>query len=400
MKLFFYELRKTFLRRYVIVLLLLLSVLDVVKIGVDRYQGNIDLITREGTANQKAFEQFYRNTKGTVTDDTLRFLSEEEQRLGEIYEKRLNYHDPDEVTYSGNLYEDYRILEVYIADEFHYVEGYSDYSNRIAALAQENVSYYQDKGNILKAQENAYIAKNYSSRSIFQFYRTDSVTSYLNIYFSTILIVFMCFLGVAPVFGAEYDCRMNYLLSTSKKGGLKSTFIKILVSICYSCGIVLWFCALDFGTYQVLCGFEGLDNPIWAVKEFKESFLNCSIQNFMIREVLLKLLAVVCITLIILLLSLLLKKILHVAVGFLVFLAGWYAAGSFIFSFSRWKMMLALWNPVTLFNNLKLYRGFHCVEFGNHFILESSICIIGNAVMAALMMVLILLIKRRADKCR
>ena len=95
MKLFFYELRKTFLRRYVIVLLLLLSVLDVVKIGVDRYQGNIDLITREGTANQKAFEQFYRNTKGTVTDDTLRFLSEEEQRLGEIYEKRLNYHDPD-----------------------------------------------------------------------------------------------------------------------------------------------------------------------------------------------------------------------------------------------------------------------------------------------------------------
>lgn len=399
MKLFFYELRKSFLRKHVIVMLILLSVLDVVKIGLDKYQGSIDSLYLENKEQREAFEQLYKKTKGKFTDSTLQFITGEEERLGEIYDKRLNYNAPGEVTYCGNLYEDYRILEVYIAKEFHYMQEYEAYSNEITALAADNIAYYKDKGNLLKVRENKYIADNYSNRSVKEFYRTDSIMGYLNSYFSTILIIFMCFLGVAPVFGAEYDCKMHYILLTSKRGGLNSTLIKILSSLLFSWIMVLWFFVLDITTYQIFFGLEGLHNPVWAIQEFKESFLNCSIQTFLLHEVLLKLLAVMSVCMVILFLSLLLKKMIYVSLGFLILLAGWYVAGNFTFSFSRWKMMLALWNPVTLFRSLNLYQGFHYMEFGSRFLLESTMCIIGNVVIAAVVTVLILLVKRRAEKC-
>lgn len=399
MKLFYYELRKSFLRKHVIVLLILLSVLDVVKIGLDRYQGSIDSLYLEKKEQREAFEQLYKKTKGKFTDSTLQFITSEEKRLGEIYDKRLYYSAPDEVTYCGNLYEDYRILEVYIAKEFHYMHEYETYSNEITALALDNIAYYEEKGNLLKVRENKFIADNYSNRSVKEFYRTNSIMGYLNNYFSTILIIFMCFLGVAPVFGGEYDCKMYYILSTSKKGGLNSTLIKILSSLLFSWAVVLWFFVLDFAAYQIVFGFEGLNNPVWAIPEFKESFLNCNIQSFLLHGILLKLLAVISVSMVILFLSLLLKKMIYVSLAFLILLAGWYAAGNFISSLSRWKRILALWNPIALFRNLNLYQGFHYMEFGSRFILESTMCIIGNVVMSVAVIVLILLVKRRAEKC-
>lgn len=398
MKLFFYELRKTYLRNYMFVLWIALSVLDVLKIGLDYRQGSIDQLILENSVNQAAFEQLYAITKGSISNEKKQFLNSEEQRLGDIYQRRLSYDNPNEVTYSGNLYEDYYLLEVYIAKQFHYIDEYEAYSNTITELALENVLYYQTRNNSLKAAENSYIAEQYSHRSISQFYRTDAIDSYLNFSFSTVLILFLCFLGVAPIFLAEQECGMDMILSTSKHGGTKSTFIKLLAAICYSFVLVIWFCALDWISYQIFRPFEGLDNPIWAIQSFQESFLNCSIENFILHEISLKLLAISVIALLLAILSLLFRKILHTALAFLLILGGCYATSSWVFSPAIWKQLLALCNPIKLLTNISLYQKFYIIEWGNHFTLASTLCILTNVILGIFLILLIFLVIRRRKK--
>lgn len=398
MRIFFYELRKNYLRKYVILCLLLLSVLDVIKINVDYKQDRIDSVTAESAENIAAYEKMYDKSKGEMTEDTRHFLGSEEERLSEIYENRPNIPDSNEPTYSGNWYEDYRLLEVYIAKEFNYMANYNEYSSRIASLAEDNISYYQKKNNMLKVKENEYIRDTYQNRKITHFYRMDSINSFLNYQFSNILILFLCFIGAAPAFLAEHDCQMDFIIQTSRNGKIKTTILKILAAVCYAVGIVLWFFGLDLITYQVLCGFEALNIPIWSIKDYCESFLNCTIFDFMLQEVVLKILGVILFTLVILFFSFMMKRVLHVALGFLAVLAGFYLLSRYAFSMSKWKAVPALCNPVTLLNNSTLYKGFHYVELGDTFILKSSICVWGSMGMIVLVLVLILIFSWR--KCK
>ncbi|RDU24899.1 hypothetical protein [Anaerosacchariphilus polymeriproducens] len=397
MKLFFYELRKSFLRKYVIVFLIVFSVLDVTKISLNYYQGNIDPILQENESNQGAAEQMYTLTKGSITQDKFTFLKKEEERLGEIYSKKLGNKDENEVTYSGNLYEDYRLLKLYIAEGFHYAENYSQYSKTITKIAEDNIGYYKKQNNFLSAMENKFIADTYSRRNITSFYRSDAVESYFDDFFSFILILIMCFLCIAPVFGQEYETNMNVLLLSSKKGRIKSTIIKMMASLCCGAFITLWFCLVDWLTYHLLCGFEGLDNPIWALPSFKESFLNSTITHFMLSEILLRVLAVIVIVLSLLILSLLLKKPLYVGGSFLVLLGGWYLLSRLSVQSDMLKSLVGLCNPVCLYLNKQLYQEFHYLEFGTRFYLMSNISIAGNIILAVVLILILFGLKRRMN---
>lgn len=397
MRLFFYEFRKTFLRLYVVILLIVLSVLNLVKIGMDYYKGTIDVLVVHTSEEKEAFKQLYTKIKGPFTEESYEFLRNEEKRLGEIYERKLNQYNKEEWTYSGNLYLDYRILEKFIAYEYYYMRDYQDNCAQVVAAAKENIPYYQDKGNLLKVRESEFVVENYSNRSISQFYRTAIIDQYIEYNFSSVLVLFLCFLGVAPVFGTEYECKMNEILSVSKRGKMYSIFAKILAALCFTALIVLWFSLLDFLAYHVLFTFEGLDNPIWAVEEFEDSFLNCTIANFIIHQSFLKLLAFEEITLVLLLFSLLVRRVIYVAVSFVVLMIYWYVTSSWIDSFKMWEVLISLWNPICLMRPYKLYQTFQYIEFGNHFVLKSAMCIWGNVGMMGFWVAFILMI--RQGKC-
>lgn len=396
----FYEMRKNCFRKYVFVLLFALSLLDIGKIAVDKYQGRIDEVDTEYDGGKKAFEQIYGKLKGRINEEKLLFFDSEETRLGEIYDKRENYQDSNEMTYSGNLFEDYRILRKYIKEDFIYQNNYRDYSDELEVLAKENIEYYKRRGNEVKVKENEYIARTYSNRTISEFYRTDSINSYLNYSFSSVLILVMCFLGGAGVFGGEYDCEMVHILSTSKNGGIKSTMAKCLAAVSYSVAVVLWFSILDFVAYQILCNLEGLNNPIWMVKEFKNSFLNCRISDFILQKIYLRILAALSITLILLIVSMLFKKVIRVALVFFILILGWYTTGSYIFSISGHQNLLALGNPLVLLNCTKLFQGFYCIEINDGFLLLSTVCVWGNLLLALMALLIIIIGMRRVEQCR
>ncbi len=166
MKLFYFEWRKFIFRKYIVVFFLLLSLIDVFKIVMDSYQGKIDIIFIESEENKKAYKEIYNKIKGNITEEKISFIEQEKKRLGEIYDKKLGNHIEGEKTYSGNLYEDYRILRQYIYEDFERCLKYKEYSRMLEKLAKENVVFYTEAGNMAGRKENEYIARTYNNREI------------------------------------------------------------------------------------------------------------------------------------------------------------------------------------------------------------------------------------------
>lgn len=398
MKLLFYELRKSYFRFYILAGLMVLSVLDVTKIVMDYQQGITDRAVMENEDNLRAIADLSYIFNGKITAEKAAFLEKEEKRLGDIYDKRLNQYNPKEKTYSGNLYEDYRLLEVYFVPQYRYMVEYQQFSEDITKYAVENVNYYGKKKNVLKVKENAYIANVYSDRQLQYYARTNCEKTYLSYSFSFWLIVLLCFLGVAPAFQNESACGMSYLLRTSKKGGIPSTMTKIIAAFLYGIFLVLWFCLLDYVCYSFTQGFGAMELPIWAISDYQKSFLNCSIFSFIIYRAETKIIAILMIISVLLFLSVFIKKIIYCMLPLAGLLFIWYKSYNFLFSTIRWKQIIGSWNPFTLFGNVKMYQEFHIMEIGKSFYLCSDMCLIGNIFWIALLLAAIFVWKRRTER--
>ena len=154
MKLFFYEARKTYIRKYIVIFLAILTLVDIFKITLDYKEGKIDALMAESADNRRAVRTIYNNVRDCSQKERAQYINKEEQRLGEIYQKQLNNKKKGEKTYSGNLYEDYRLLEMYIAGQYHYINEYAQYSRDVEFLAQDNVTYFDKMNNVSQKKVN------------------------------------------------------------------------------------------------------------------------------------------------------------------------------------------------------------------------------------------------------
>lgn len=368
MKLFYYEWRKFILRKYVLVFFLLLSFLDISKIVLDKYQGEIDMLSRENSVNKKAYEEIYNQVKGEITDEKIQFLEAEEERLMEIRMKKMGPYIDGEKTYSGNLYEDGRILKQYIYEDFKRCAGYEEYSKKLEELAKENVVFYWEMDNPAERKENEYIAKTYNNRRINAYYRTESIGKYFTYTFSSILMIIMCFLGIAPMYASEREIHMWDILETTYGGRRHRETVKIIAALLYGVAVAVWFRLLDFFAFCFLFGMEGIDNPIWSVAGFGNSPLNCSIGSYVLYEIGMKALSLGVIALAVLLLSLCMRKIIYVAIGFAVLLGAWLLMANGMDSLQGVVRAWAMCSPLVLLDCSEIFSEFVHIEVGDHFI--------------------------------
>lgn len=396
MKLFFYEARKTYIRKYIIIFLLLLTIIDIVKISLDYKAGNIDSLMAESQVNREAVNKMYRKVKNCTLEERHRFIANEEQRLGEIRNKHLNRNKPGEYTYSGNLYEDYRLLKMYIAKQYYYMNDYWEYSKNIELLAQENKDYYENLNNTCQKKVNEFIVQNYKNRSINEYCRMETMESYLNYNFSAVLIIIISLLAFSPVFGLEYESGMQSIIMTSKEKG-RNLMIKLAGAMLFCFFIVCWFFIVDYLSFRYICGMEGFNMPIWSITGMKNSFLNCTIGYFIFIKYGAELLGFITIMLILLFLSAVLKKAVYIMLVFSPILFSSYYFSDMINSVSSIEKALSVCNPVSLVLSVRLYEKLYYLECGNGFILASNLCIYANAILSVVLIIAIIFTQRR--KC-
>lgn len=400
MKLLYFEWRKFVLRKHVFVFLLILSLLDISKILLDKYQGEIDILYTESVDNKKAYEEMYSKIKGEITEKKIQFIERERERLGEIYDKKLGSYIEGEKTYSGNLYEDYRIFKQYIYDDFERCVQYKEYSIQLEKLAKNNVDFYMKMDNVAGRKENQFIAKTYNDRKIKAYYRMENFEGYFSYTFSSVLIVIMCILSIAPMYVFEREINMWDVLETTYIGRRHCGIVKVFASMIYASIIVFWFRMLDYFTYCFMFDMEGIENPIWSVKGFSESPLNCNIISYALYDIGMKVLAVCVIVLAVLLLSLCVDKIIHVTIGIAILFGIWLLMVNGIDSLDWWIKGLGMCSPLLLMDCSRLFSKFLYIEIGDNFVQGEILAELSSVCIIVLELIGLLMLEKRGLKER
>ncbi|MBU5426897.1 hypothetical protein KQI41_10790 [Tissierella pigra] len=348
MKILIFEIRKNFLKRYLFVTLCLLTLINIFMI-YDYYKEN-HVFSTEQTNRSEAFWNLYKGKfKGKITNEKINALMEIYTPLYQICAVERSYsmeYDPE--TYTGYTFGDYRMLDLGFVRPMEYSYMYRNHALEIADKAMENLEFFRSVDNNYQYRSNLKIASLFGDRQVTDFYHTEMYENLFRYDFSSFLILLMSILALVPVFVAEKETEMNLILSTSKKGGKETINAKILSSFLYVIIISAWFYIFDFLAFSYFYGLTGLNNQLYALKDFMLTPLNVRMWEFIILSAVVKIIGLMAVSSMILFLSSIFRRallpyILSLATVFLLMLFNEFAKMKFI-------------NPIELIANRELFK--------------------------------------------
>lgn len=348
MKILVYEIRKNFIKLYLFVILCLLTVINTVTI-YDYYKEN-HVFSTEQTNRSIAFWNLYEGKfKGRITNEKINALMEIYTPLYQLCAVERTFsteYDPE--TYTGYTFGDYRMLDLGFVRPMEYSYMYRSQALKIADKAKENLEFFRSAGNVYQYRSNLKIASLFGGRQITDFYHTEMYENLFRYDFSSFLILLMSILALVPVFVAEKETEMDLILSTSKKGGKETVNAKILSSFLYVIVISVWFYMVDFLAFSYFYGLTGLNNQLYALKDFMLTPLNVKMWGFILLSAVVKIIGLLTVSSIILFLSSIFRRtllpyILSLGTIFLLMLVNEFTKVKFI-------------NPIELIANREMFK--------------------------------------------
>lgn len=211
----------------------------------------------------------YEEFSGTITDEKI-------EKLMAIYrplEKQTadltastTYRTSN--TYLTNVYEDWNFFRFNYVNPMKYAYDYKAYAHGVVTAAKDNMGFYESIGNSYEYQKNAAIAKLFQGRSITSFSYTEMYKYYVQYDFSAFLALLICLYGLMSVFLSEKETEMDTLLLTTKAGGVKTVWAKLMASVLFVVGVCFWFWIVDFVSFSVLFGsWDAASSPctFWKI---------------------------------------------------------------------------------------------------------------------------------------
>lgn len=130
-----------------------------------------------------------------------------------------------------------------------YDYDYKAYAESVVTSAKNNITFYEALGNRYDSRKNAAIAELFQGRSITSFAYTEMYNYYVQYDFSALLVLLICLYGLLNVFLSEKETEMDTLLLTTKAGGVKTAWAKLLASALFVCSVSFWFWLVDFSPF-------------------------------------------------------------------------------------------------------------------------------------------------------
>lgn len=354
MKFVIYEIRKNFLKRYLLVILCIFTIINIVTI-YDYYKENHVFSTEQNDRSEAFWDLYEEKFKGEITHQKINTLMEIYNPLRQLCEIERTFsteYDPN--TYTGYVFGDYRMLDLGFVRPMEYSYMYRSHAVEIADKAKENLEFFQFTGNDYQYRSNLKIASLFGGRRIKGFYHTEMYENLFRYDFSSFLIILMSILALVPVFVAEKETEMDIILSTSKKGGEETVNAKILSSFLYVIMINVWFYMVDFFAFSYFYGLTGLNNQLYALRDFMLTPLNIRMWEFIILSAAVKVIGLLAVSSIILFLSSVFRRALLPYVLSLssVFLLMLIKESGVRGNYSFWKFI----NPIELIENRELFE--------------------------------------------
>jgi hypothetical protein len=347
-----FEWRKAFLRLPVLVLLVLFTAVDLVKIYGD-YQEN-SYLAMDASWNA-AYWDLYEDYSGEITLDKINSLLALYRPLKEqTADLTATSAYGVEGTLTGNIWSDKNMLSRYYVKPMQYCYTYQNLAAQVYLKATENVELFADLGSRYEAAKNERIAALYSGRQIDSFYYTEGWLYYVYYDFSTVLVLLLCLYGLSQVFTREKESGMDHLLPTSRNGGRRTVAAKLIAATLFIAGVSLWFSLVDYVDFSVIFGMGGgAGLPIYAIENLAYASVNLTIWQYAVASALSRALGVWVFGMAVLLVSVFCRHALvPLAAGAAAFVALAMAGAQWNYSSHTW---LAALNPYSLVVGRFLY---------------------------------------------
>jgi len=377
MKLIYFEMKKSWLKLPILFVLILLCVLDIYKIS-DNYRINGRMSGDENKGLKNAYYNIYSNDlRGEITQTKINYVKDacnkyKSEVIGKNFSKEY-----DENTITGYIYSDYSLFNFIIVPELEYAVTYPNISNSISASAYENIDFFEKHNNFPDAEKNRYIYKLYQNRNIDNYNLTEWTELYFKYDFSSLLVLIMLVVTLAPSFTSEYESGMNVMIKSSGKQG-NIVNAKLISAALFIFLLTVLFAFFDLLSVIFFCGADGFLNPVYSSPFFKYSPFSFSLFSAIIICALIKFLAFLTIGEIIFIISRLTKNtILSICFSFLIVVL------LIVLSNADNSVL----NPVNMLSPYKMLTEFKCVIFAGKPILllyySAVVCIIINMVLFA-----------------
>lgn len=271
MKIIYYEMRKSWLKIPVALVLLLFTALDFYKI----YSECKTHTFRTG-AGKNYYYELYGELCGKLDDRKLDNFIKKADSLAETVGSGVYSLEYDESLIAGNIFAEYMLFDIVIRPEIVYCTNYAARTNSIAAAAVENYRFYTAIGKTYEARKNAMIYSLYFDRSITEYRSTFWASEFFDYDFSSLLVIILVILGLSSGFTVEKSNKMNSLIG-AYGGYAKTTAAKTISAAVYSLVLTVYFTAFDLAALNVIAGVDGIKMPLYSIQTLSETPFEFSI---------------------------------------------------------------------------------------------------------------------------
>lgn len=266
MKIIFYEMRKSWLKGFVFIVLAVVTVLDFIRAFP------FDSYIRSMYYNyNKVFEVY----GGPPDNAKLRDFGKKADNVsGAMTMGRTDIVSDD--FFTENAAREDGLLNYMVKPQIEYVITYPNISNNVALKAYENYQLYDKIGRSYEKRENALIYRIYSGRQVSELRGNQWAKRFFSHDFSSLACLIMLVLGLSGGFSTEKESGMKTIIGAY--GKVKRTVASKMLSAMIFCALLtLWFTCADLLFYNIFDGFDGINLPLYSVQKFKYTPLNITI---------------------------------------------------------------------------------------------------------------------------
>lgn len=394
LRLIYYEIRKNYLRGYVLAAILLFICLNVCIIYRNYMTGDglLGYFMSHSKETQMQWDFYYsmhEKLDGPLTTDHARFVIDEYNRLNSLVADGTYSREYQQDSYTGYIWGDYAMITKYFYQPMKFAAGYEANLNQVVEKARDNIVFYKKYNNNYEMTKNEYIQNHYSGRQISVFYDGKPWELLFKYRFSDLLILLLMLLGLVPIYAHEKEANMDGLILSCRKGQRNMALAKVLSLFFFIAFLLIVFSITNIVTFGLLYRLSGWGMPLYAVEAFQFTPIDVSVLAFYVLLVLFKLGGFAVIGLCLSLLSALFQRVLYpYLLGVLLMVGGSYASG-FLASEEAGKTLWALGSPFTLLKGNELFSELLGMNLGNTFFTRSSILIVVQFIIGIVLYVLI-----------
>lgn len=373
MKMLFYEMKKTILRKYMLVLVLAAVALNTLLIYIQYCQAGIgfseEITEKSATEGEwKYYEKLHEQLDGTVTAEKVEYVTGALAKYKPLISSRMYSMEYDpENTETGYFWGDYSVLQSYFYDKLEYLVKYRSLNDELVEQAQENIAFYEEKGNRYEVGKNQYIVSHYQNRQLNAFYDFQGWEKLFAYDISDLFVFALFLIAIVPCYYQERKDKMTDILLVSRKWRWGYVGNKRLSLCLWAVFLTVLFAAVDSLAVHVLYGLPGAGVKLYTLSDYQYTPFNGSLIGFFLYIQVMKCLCLIFFTEIGILVSRRIGSVYLIYLFLILALAvGVYCSG-FVGSNSPLKQYLTLLNPLSAVNLTELYKNCYGISvFGSY----------------------------------